>query len=101
MIFMCFIFFISIGPNLANKISNQTKYPLSYLGDRLPITIFLEPVSDEEVEGIVNNLKNLAPGYDEITASIAFLYQLSEVHWLINEPVFFVGGCVSEWDESC
>ena len=28
-------------------------------------------MSDEEVEGIVNNLKNLAPGYDEITASIA------------------------------
>ena len=63
-------FFISVGPNLANKIPNQTKSPLSYLGDRLPNTIFLEPVSDEEVEGIVNNLKNSAPGYDEITASI-------------------------------
>ena len=63
-------FFISVGPNLANKIPNQTKSPLSYLGDRLPNTIFLEPVSDEEVEGIVNNLKNSAPGYDEIIASI-------------------------------
>ena len=74
-------FFISIGPNLANKIPNQTKSPLPYLGDRLPNTIILEPVSDEEVEGMVNNLKNSAPGYDEITASIP--YQLSEVHWLI------------------
>ena len=64
------IFFISVGPNLANKIPNQTKSPLSYLGGRLPNTIFLEPVSDEEVEGIVNNVKNSAPGYDEITASI-------------------------------
>ena len=63
-------FFISVGPNLANKIPNQTKSPLSYLGDRLPNTIFLESVSDEEVEGIVNNLKNSAPGYNAITASI-------------------------------
>ena len=64
------VFVISIAPNLANKIPNQTKSPLSYLGDRLPNSIFLEPVSDEEVEGIVNNVKNSVPGYDETTANI-------------------------------
>ena len=49
---------------------NRTKSLLSYLWDRLPNTIFLEPVSDEEVEGIINNLKDSAPGYDEITTSV-------------------------------
>ena len=63
-------FFVSIGPNLAHKIPNQAQSPLSYLGNRLSNTIFLEPVSEEEVYSIVTNLKNSAPGYDEVTAGI-------------------------------
>ena len=63
-------FFVSIGPNLAHKIPNQTQSPLSYQGNRLSNTIFLEPVSEEEVYSIVISLKNSAPGYDEVTASI-------------------------------
>ena len=49
-------FFLSIGPNLALKILNQTQSPLSYLGNRLSNTIFLEPVSEEEVYSIVTIL---------------------------------------------
>ena len=61
-------FFVSIGPNLAHKTPNQAQSPLSYLGNRLSNTIFLEPVSAEEVYSIVTNLKNSAPGYNEVTA---------------------------------
>ena len=63
-------FFVSIGPNLAHKIPNQAQSPFSYLGNRLSNTIFLEPVSEEEVYSIVTNLKNSVPGYDEVTAGI-------------------------------
>ena len=63
-------FFVSIGSNLAHKIPNQAQSPLSYHGNRLSNTIFLEPVSEEEVYSIVTNLKNSAPGYDEVTAGI-------------------------------
>ena len=63
-------FFVSIGPNLALKIQNQTQSPLSDLGNRLSNTIFLEPVSEEKVYSIVINLKNSAPGYDEVTVGI-------------------------------
>ena len=63
-------FFVSIGPNLAHKLPNQAQSPLSYLGNRLSNTIFLEPVTEEEVYSIVTNLKNSAPGYVEVTACI-------------------------------
>ena len=50
-------FFVSIGPNLAHKIC-------------LSNSIFLEPVSEEEVYSIVINLQSSAPGYDEVTGGI-------------------------------
>ena len=64
------IIFVYIGPYLAHKIPNQTQSPLSYLGNRLSNTIFLDPASEGEVYSIVVNLKNSALVYDEVTAGI-------------------------------
>ena len=63
-------FFTGIGPTLANAIPNQNRVPESYLDAKILNSMFLTMVTDEEVVKIVNDLKNGAPGYDDIPASI-------------------------------
>ena len=63
-------FFTGIGPTLANAIPNQNRDPESYLDTRMLTSMFLTMVTEEEIVKIINDLKNGAPGYDEIPASI-------------------------------
>ena len=42
--------------------------PITYLNDAIQETIFLEPVTLEEIRAIVSSLKNNATGFDEINA---------------------------------
>ena len=60
-------FFTGIGPSLAKKIPEQTVSPDQYLGDRLLNSIYLSPVTENEIYKIVQSLKNSAPGHDEIS----------------------------------
>ena len=52
-------FFVNIGPNLANKIPNQTKRPESYLGERNRFSIHLTKL--EACRSCCIN-RNLQPG---------------------------------------
>ena len=61
-------FFIGVGPTLANKIPQQSRTPSSYLGNSLINSMFLVPVSIEEITSMIKGLKNSAPGHDDITA---------------------------------
>ena len=61
-------FFINIGPNLAKLIPHVKKVPMAYMGDVVQVTIFLEPVTCDEISTIVSNLENNATGFDEISA---------------------------------
>ena len=61
-------FFINIGPNLAKSIPHVKRMPMSYLGDALQKTIFFEPVTCEEINSIVSNLKNNVTGSGDISA---------------------------------
>ena len=63
-------FFINIGPTLANKIPDQIRVPGYYLGNPLPNSIFLEPVTTKELDEIIQNLKKSAAGYDELNKDI-------------------------------
>ena len=63
-------FFTGIGPTLANAIPSQSRSPESYMGPRLLNTIFLSMVTDEEIVKIVQDLKEGAPGYDDIPSSL-------------------------------
>ena len=63
-------FFINIGPSLARKIPEQNIPPSQFMGDRVTNTIFLEPVTIEEVKNIVMSLEKGAAGYDDISANI-------------------------------
>ena len=61
-------FFIGVGPTLANKIPQQSRTPSSYLGNSSINSMFLVPVSIEEITSMIQGLKNSAPGHDDITA---------------------------------
>ena len=78
-------FFIGIGPSLAGKIPNQSKNPKQYLKNKLLKSIFLAPVTSLEIGSIIKNLRNSAPGHDEVTASIL---QLSLP--FITDPLVFI-----------
>ena len=57
-------FFINIGPTLAKSIPHVNKSPLSYLGSRLTESIYLVPVSENEIGQLIKSLKDTAAGFD-------------------------------------
>ena len=63
-------FFVNIGPTLARAIPDQNITPDKYLTDRVTNTIFLSPVSLEEITKLVLSLKESAPGHDQIPAQL-------------------------------
>ena len=66
-------FFVNIGPNLANKIPNQSKQPESYLGERNSFSIHLTKLEDKEFCEIILNMRNCAAGYDELNKDILMI----------------------------
>ena len=86
---LIYIFFTNIGPNLASKINSSNRCFKEFLPPCNISSMYLETVTETEIEKIVVSLKNGAPGYDEITtdcikstikdlsAPLAFLINLS------------------------
>ena len=66
-------FYINIGPKLSADIPIHNKSPTSYITNHISDTIYLEPVTENEVENIIINLKNSSPGWDDFTAKIVKL----------------------------
>ena len=62
----CNDFFINIGPNLSKDIPCQNKRAVDYV-EKIPESIFLNPVDENEVEAMINNLKESSPGWDAIS----------------------------------
>ena len=61
-------FFVNIGPNLASSIPNSHKPFHHYLNNKNASSLFFDPVVEEEVKDIVNNLNTKkASGFDGIT----------------------------------
>ena len=50
-------FFTNIGPTLAEGIPKSDRHVESFLGDRVTDSIFLNPVTDEELLNIVHSLR--------------------------------------------
>ena len=63
-------FFVNIGNNLAKRIPNVSTPPGRYMGDMISQSLFLDPVTPQEIAEIIKSLKNGAPGYDEINNKI-------------------------------
>jgi hypothetical protein len=63
-------FFTNIGSELDKKIAKTNTDPLSYLRNSSSNTIYLRPCNSEEINKIIENLKNCAPGWNEFPAII-------------------------------
>ena len=63
-------FFVNVGPNLANKIPENNTDPISFMKSRNCYSIFLEPVTVEEVGKIINSLRDSSSGWDDIHARV-------------------------------
>ena len=60
-------FFVNVGPTLAKNIPTCSNNFESFLSNRVDESIFLNPVTDEEILAIVQNSKSkLSKGYDDI-----------------------------------
>ena len=61
------IFFANIGPTLAKGIPKSDRHVESFLGDRVTDSIFLNPVTEEQLINIVHSAKDKkSKGYDGI-----------------------------------
>ena len=60
-------FFANIDPTLAKDIPKSNRHVESFLGDRVTDSIFLNPVTHEELLDIVHNAKDMkSKGYDGV-----------------------------------
>ena len=66
--------------------------PMTYLNDAIQETIFLEPVTLEEIKAIVSSLKNNATGFDEINAE----YLKMSMAFVANPLVYICNMSLSE-----
>ena len=61
-------FFTSIGPTLAKAIPSMNKSPLYSMGNRILESIYLQPVTCEEIIKLLSSLKSTAGGWDDLNA---------------------------------
>ena len=63
-------YFTDIGENLDKKIPKSSKNPLEYIKKQYTINMFMVPVTIEEVNKIISDLKTCAPGWDHIPSKL-------------------------------
>ena len=63
-------FYINVGSNLAKNIPQNQTDPMSYMKNSNTKTIYLEPVTENEVSAIVNSLKISSPEWDDISSKV-------------------------------
>ena len=80
-------FFINVGPQLENKIADSSISHTHYLGESNQHSIFIEPTTEAEINGVFKILKNSAAGYDGFyrkTISIILHIVLKPLVHIIN-----------------
>ena len=80
----CNDFFVNVRPNLAKRIEKQNKNPEQFMKAKLTLSLYLEPVTEQEIYKIVSSLKNSSPGYDNLSPSILQLTQPLICHLLTH-----------------
>ena len=64
-------YFVNVGPRLARKISEQSTNYKAYLTNSDNNSIFLDPITEKEVEVEISQLKeNRATGYDDLAPKV-------------------------------
>ena len=85
-------FFVNVGFKSKDNIPT---IPATHFSDFLPLpnpkSIFMHPITSEEILFLIGKLKNNSPGYDEIPAKV-----VKAVATLICEPLEFIfNNCIS------
>ena len=62
------LWLVHIGPTLAKSIPKVNKSPLSYMGNRLNESIYLEPVTEKEINTLISASKDTATGFDDMNS---------------------------------
>ena len=63
-------FLTNIGPLLDYKYTQTNTNPISFIPNRIQINMYLTPCTTEEIEKIIDKLKNCSPGWDELTSPL-------------------------------
>ena len=63
-------YFISVGPTLAQSISRIQKSPINSTGDSMMQSLYLKPITNEEMSNILLSSKISATGWDEIPVKL-------------------------------
>jgi hypothetical protein len=78
-------FYTQIGPNLSQKIPGSTKQPEDFLCGNYMNSMFIEPVSEQELDNVLAKLKNSAAGCDEIKPDV-----IRQMHDCFIKPLLHV-----------
>ena len=78
-------FFTNIGINLAKNIPNATQDPSYYLLGSFVDSMYLSPVTENEVSSLIKNLKNSAAGWDDLAPK-----QMKIVSQYISRPLTYL-----------
>ena len=63
-------FFVHVGESLASVIPQSSKVPCDYLKHDIVNKLYLDPVTDDEVERIIHHFKESAAGWDELKPTV-------------------------------
>ena len=63
-------YFVNIGPTLANIIPETNQSPIDDMGTCNLNSMFIEPVTENEVQSLIRNLKHSNTGWDSISAAV-------------------------------
>ena len=78
-------FFTNIGINLAKNIPNAIHDPSYYLRGSFVDSMYLSPVTENEVSSLIKNLKNSAAGWDDLAPK-----QMKIVSQYISRPLTYL-----------
>ena len=76
-------FYINIGPNLTAQIPSSLKSPASYMEAPNLSSVFLNPVTYEEIYSIIRSLKNSGAGRDSISTKVVNVTYYNMTVWIL------------------
>ena len=72
-------FVINARPNLANRTERQHKSTEQFMKANVIYSLYMEPVTEQEIHKLVSRLKKSALGYDNFSASLLVEIGLPEI----------------------
>ena len=88
---------MNIGNNLANKIKMQPNNYEKYLGGTFQESMFISPVTKEEINSIISTFGDTASGWDDIAPrSIKFVKEIIQKPLMHICNISFYTGIVPE-----